>query len=143
MYCREVVKIRFDKKLMWIAFLYLLATTIFQAVGWLPKCITGGLAPVLRITQSVAIWIVADILTHLPKPFWWAKLSFAIYVTHSMILESIEKMFLLLLGQSFTGALLDFIFAPMITLMLILLIAKVAFHFFPRICSVLLGGRGF
>ena len=79
----------------------------------------------LRLSQVVAIWIIADWLPINVKPGWWMKISFFIYCTHSMILESVEKLFLIFLGNNILGAFVDIIFAPLITISLIILVAYI------------------
>ena len=94
----------------------------------------------LRLIQIPLIWISADILAINKEPSWWLRISFFIYCSHHMILESVEKIFLILLGKNYTGALLDFIFAPMITLLIILCLAAILRRIHP-VWAVLCGGR--
>lgn len=95
----------------------------------------------LRLIQIVLIWSCADILSVNGELKWWMKISFFIYVTHSMILESIEKLFWIFMGDTVLGAITDLIFAPLITLFIIIAIAfmlrKITF-----VWNLLNGGRG-
>lgn len=94
----------------------------------------------LRLAQIPLIWISTDTLAISTTPKWWMRLSFFIYCSHHMILESIEKVFLLLFGKNYLGALLDFILAPVITFVVIFVIAFVLRPIRP-VWVTLCGGR--
>ena len=94
----------------------------------------------IRTLQIVLLWIAADVLAVNKEPFWWMKISFIIYCSHSMILESIEKVFLIVLGKNMLGAFLDFVFAPIITVGIIILISMVVKRIKP-LWKLLSGNR--
>lgn len=77
----------------------------------------------LRLTQCVAIWLFADIFYIKDNPKWWMRISFFVYCSHSPILESVEKIIFILLGNNLTGAIVDFIFATPITFLIIVCFA--------------------
>ena len=101
----------------------------------------GGFYFVLRLTQVAAIWFLADIFAISVEPKWWMKISFFIYCTHSMILESLEKVFLIVFGKTEFGAILDIILAPILTLVIIIFVAWIFKHW-GRLWKVLTGTRG-
>ena len=61
---------------------------------------------------------------------------------HSMILESIEKFFLVLIGRTLIGAIVDFIFAPILTVIIIIVVAWISQRIVPRAWGISMGGRG-
>lgn len=95
---------------------------------------------ILILISIVCMWIVMDIARNEKDPVWWARLSFYIYLSHRMILESVEKVFLIVFGVSNWAAVLDFVVAPILT-MIILLIGACILQRMPRMWHVLNGGR--
>lgn len=79
----------------------------------------------LRMIQIILIWIFADVIAINITPKWWMTISFFIYCIHSMILESYEKIMLLLFGNTSLGSLLDFVLAPIMTFITIYFIAVI------------------
>ena len=73
--------------------------------------------------QMVLLWIAADLLRTDKKLEWWKTISFFIYCTHGMVLESVEKIFLIVLGRNLISAVLDQIMAPFITLLIVTMAA--------------------
>lgn len=94
----------------------------------------------LEIICIICVWISLDFLRTEESPRWWAKLSFFIYCTHSMILESTEKLFLIMLGRNVSGAVADFLFAPVITFAIIVAGAYIL-QKIPPLWKVLTGNR--
>lgn len=95
----------------------------------------------IRLIQISMVWIITDVLATDLKPQWYFGISFFIYCIHSFILESIEKCFFLVFGDTVHGAVLDLVFAPMITLTVILIIAHLL-RKLPWAWAPLTGGRG-
>lgn len=94
----------------------------------------------IRLCQIIAIWILADLLAISTSPKWWMTISFFIYCSHSLILETIEKVFYLTFGNTSRGALIDFMCAPIITL---IIIYGLAFYCrkIPKVWGLLVGYR--
>ena len=128
----------FSPKIVICAFGYLLISVII-GVFFEEKQIT--IYTLLRLSQVIAIWIYTDCLAKETKPKWWMKISFFVYLCHNMVLESVEKGFLIVFGRNGIGALLDFIFAPIITLLIIIALAFVLRKIKP-VWSILTGSRG-
>ena len=87
------------------------------------------------------IWICSDIFRSTNQPKEFIRSSFFIYVSHVLILEAVEKAMFILLPHNQTGALADYIFAPVITLFIIFLIEKKKKKN-KLIWSILTGNRG-
>ncbi len=117
---KEFCQQRYNEKQMITCGFLLLISVIIEASIGSPQ--HGVMVP-LRLLQIPLIWVASDFLAIKTEPKWWMKISFFIYCSHSMILESIEKVFWLGLGNTFIGALLDFMLAPLLTLLIITALA--------------------
>ena len=73
----------------------------------------------VRLLSIICMWIFLDIFAIEKKPKQWMKYSFVMFVSHSMILEPIEKVILLLLGNNVIGAAIDYFVAPLLTTLII------------------------
>lgn len=135
---KEICQKQYNNKVVFFSFILLLVSLIAQSYYNFQQ---GASMIPLRLIQIVLIWSCADILSVNGELKWWMKISFFIYVTHSMILESIEKLFWIFMGDTVLGAITDLIFAPLITLFIIIAIAfmlrKITF-----VWNLLNGGRG-
>ena len=78
---------------------------------------------ILRSVQVALLWICADCFNYDIKIRWWMSISFFIYCSHSLILEAVEKVILIVLGCNMAGAWVDLLCAPVITLTIIFCIA--------------------
>ena len=58
-----------------------------------------------------------------------------------MLLESVEKCFLITFGDTTLGACIDLIFAPIITILILVCFAKIMIRFTPKVWGILNGGR--
>lgn len=95
-----------------------------------------------NILQFAGLWLTADFFT-MPSGSWFLKASFFIYSAHFILLESLEKLFLLAFGKGPWQALADFLFMPVVTLAIlaaVIWLCKVRFHE-PRLWRLLNGGR--
>ena len=89
-----------------------------------------------------AIWCAFDLFEFKPTKYEsWFTLTFFIYCTHTLILEPVEKVFLLLFKNTLLGSILDFIFAPILTLLIIYFLAFLLKRFIPRFYALITGGR--
>lgn len=135
---KEICQKQYNNKVVFFSFFLLLVSLVAQSYYNFQQ---GASMIPLRLIQIVLIWSCADILSVNGELKWWMKISFFIYVTHSMILESIEKLFWVFMGDTVLGAITDLIFAPLITLFIIIAIAfvlkKITF-----VWNLLNGGRG-
>ena len=66
---------------------------------------------------------------------------FFIFCTHSLSLESIEKVFLLLLGNTMMGSVVDFILAPIIALGIITGAAYILKYRMSTVWKIVTGNR--
>ena len=89
----------------------------------------------------VSVWLATNIFSFNFEIKWWMKISFFIYCIHSAILEAVEKVILVIGGKSVVWCLLDYIIAPIITVVIIFAVAKILQRF-PKVWQLLNGGRG-
>ena len=94
----------------------------------------------LMVVFIVACWYALDFFNLDIEMPWWVSITFFTYVFHDMVLEMLEKLFLVLGGTKPLMALLDYIFMPVITFFVIALVASVLKRIKP-LWNVLCGFR--
>ena len=80
---------------------------------------------VTMITFIFCVWISLDIINLDIDMPWWLSISFFSYVFHDMILEMLEKVFLIMFGKKTICAIVDYIFMPWICFCIIVIVAFV------------------
>ena len=135
---KEIVKFKYSKWLISVSAVYLFSTVFLLTVN---NINTHTVLIPLKITQITAIWILADCFAVSRDLKWWVTISFFIYCSHSMVLESLEKVILVVLGKNLFGAALDFFLAPIITLVILVITAYLLRKIKP-LWRVLTGNRG-
>ncbi len=95
---------------------------------------------VLRTIEIVSVWFAIDLI-RLPRLKPWITISFFIYAAHFLLLETIEKILLIMLGKGAQAAWADYIIAPAIVLIIIYFAAYLLKRFFPPVWNVLNGWR--
>lgn len=134
---KNVVLKRYGNKCKLIAFVILVAMILLTTFG--NYSILSLLHPFIRITEIICTWIVLDICAVNREPKEFMKDTFFIYLSHEMILEPIEKIVYLLFGDTNMWALFDYLFAPVLTIAILLLIAELLKKI--KIYKYLVGGR--
>lgn len=86
-------------------------------------------------------WLALDLFKMSKEVKWWMKCTFFYYCAHDMLLESIEKVILIVFGRSPAMALLDFIAAPALTLLVLIGAAGVLRKFIRPVWKLLSGDR--
>ena len=89
---------------------------------------------------SYMMWIFLDFLANNKEVKWYKHIGFIFFVSHEMVLEPVEKLFYLLLGKNVPGAILDYIFAPIITIGIIIGISYLL-RKIPALWNILSGHR--
>ena len=139
---KEFMHRKFMHEEVLLATAYLLVSTIISMwIGYRNQYHQITIYSVLRLSQAISIWICADVLAKEGNQKWWMTISFFIYCCHSMILESVEKVILQLFGKTVTGATIDFVFAPILTIIIIITLAWILRRAKP-LWKVLTGSRG-
>ena len=87
----------------------------------------------------VAIWLGMDMLPRDVKSKKWMRWTFFYYVAHDMVLEVIEKIWYLVLGNTNMGAFTDFIIAPLVTLGILVFVSSILSKRLPKTWKILTG----
>lgn len=95
---------------------------------------------ILYTIMLLSLWVVLDFLRTDKKPKWWMAQNLFYYCGHEMVLEPIEKIFFILLGSNMFGAVIDYFFAPVITVILIVFASSII-RKFDFIYNLLTGYR--
>ena len=95
----------------------------------------------IRLSQVSVIWICADLAANPKEPKWWMILSVFIYLSHSMILGSLERIIVLLFGRTTLGAVVGLVVAPAPAFLIIIILGYLLKKIKP-LWFVLTGGRG-
>ena len=100
----------------------------------------GGFAYALTFAvASPVVWVLTGDKEMGAKAKKLNGYRFWIYSAHYFPLESIEKLFLIFLGTSGYAALADFIFAPILTLVLVIALGSFVKKYLPTVWAVLNG----
>ena len=86
-------------------------------------------------------WLAMDLFSFSREIKWWMKCTFFYYCAHDVVLESIEKLILILFGRNQIMALIDYIVAPVFTLAILISAAWLMKNHTRNIWKVLNGGR--
>ncbi len=123
MHYKDLVLSRYDeksKKYSFYIFVLLMIINLYIREVFYGDVYYGGVSVVIiRLLSIVCVWIFSDVLATKEKPKRWMDYSFVIYVSHEMVLEPIEKVILLLLGNNVIGATIDYIAAPILCLIIL------------------------
>ena len=138
----KLIGLKFKKTYCYIATFLIIIISVLRVItnDFATEIFT--LYYIIMAAQSILIWISLDFL-RVSKCCWIFENSFFIYCTHSLILEGIEKLFFIIFKNTFHGAVIDFIFAPIITITIILLLSYFLSKYTPKIWKVICGGRGY
>lgn len=93
------------------------------------------------ILLCITFWWSFDGVSYETSPKWWMGISFFIYCAHDIFLEGLEKIFLLVFGKKSIWALLDYIFMPVIVMLICIFCATILRSYLPLMWKVLTGGR--
>lgn len=90
----------------------------------------------------LSIWYALDLINikNIKIP-WWMSITFFTYVAHDVLLEGLEKIFLLVCGTKPIFALLDYIFMPLIVELILIFVAYFMRKRLPAIWKIITGGR--
>ena len=132
-----IEKYSFTKIQCVIAILGLVILSVVRVMMPMSENVKG----IVWLFEIVLVWIGMDIFRMERTPKWIFTISFFIYCTHSIILESIEKIILIVLGNNLYGSIVDLIFAPMITICFITFVAWIVNRKMPTVWKVITGNR--
>lgn len=133
---QTIVEQAYSKRLRIVA---LFALLLLLVATW--KTLRAPYTFFVYLLGMPLIWIAADSFRSARPMSDFMRSSFFIYVSHVMILESVEKVFWILLPRNQVGALADYLFAPVITLGIIY-IAEAVLKKNSTAWNLLTGNRG-
>lgn len=87
------------------------------------------------------VWLMMDLFSYKREGPWWVKCTFFYYCAHDMILEAVEKIILIVGGRSMFMAWADYILAPAITLIILIVGAWMLHKYMPPVWGLLSGWR--
>ena len=95
---------------------------------------------ITMVAFLLTVWFSLDVFKlELDMP-WWLKITFFIYVFHDIVLEAMEKLFLLVFGNNPLMALFGYLFMPLFCLIIIIFFACIIRHVKP-LYNILIGFR--
>lgn len=119
--------------------LSILATICFPIMVFLSRSYAGQF--IFSCVLLVVIWLMLDLFPLNKDIKWWIKCTFFYYCAHDMILESIEKIILIIGGRSYLMAVIDYVVAPALTLLILIGGAAILRKWLQPIWRILSGGR--
>lgn len=134
---KEVPKMKYSFRMI----IGSLAVLVSSVVIGLVHGTLGCLDTAIKCLDCIAIWVLFDVVRCKAEPKWWMRLSFITYCMHIIILESIEKIILIIGDKTVTWAAIDFFVAPIITFPIVVLFSAVLKRIKP-IWKIATGGRG-
>ena len=89
-----------------------------------------------------SLWYAADCFSYSREPVWWMKQTFFIYCAHSFLLETLEKLWLILAGRAVWAAAVDYFVMPFVVLGILSVMAYLLNRYCYPVYKILTGGRG-
>lgn len=130
--CKDMI-LRKNRGISVISLVYIVATLILSFRSW--NFFT-------EILFYFAIWYVLDLINiSLIEIPWWMTITFFTYVAHDVLLEAIEKVFLIVFGTSSYFAIIDYIIMPIAVEMILIIIAYFMRKKLPIVWRLITGGR--
>lgn len=141
-YYHEILFLQVKRKTSIIAFVLLvlvIAVFVEGNVFDYPR-----IRPILLFLEVCIFWIVIRRMKYFSssaEPPWLFRITFFIFCLHGIVLESVEKLIYIIGGNNVTCAYIDYFFAPVISIGLIFIIAKILHSKCNLIWNVLNGYR--
>lgn len=96
---------------------------------------------IFRLVVPFTLWVLIDSISFDKKPKWWMEISFFIYCTHFVIISSLQKIMLLVLGKSTLAFLITYLITPIIVILIITFAAYIMKRYIPSVWKFTTGGR--
>lgn len=97
---------------------------------------------IYKMSLPLPLWIALDIFSFSKPACKIEKLSFPIYCTHSIILETLEKIIYILGGNNIVIAGISYIFMPIFVVTILVFIFLLFDRYFSNIYKFVFGNRG-
>lgn len=96
----------------------------------------------IQILMPLVFWKAADYVDFESISIMkYERLSFYVYCSHILVLETIEKVIGKVIGINIVGAYIDYFLAPVVTVVILILIYRILYKVFPKFTSLICGGR--
>lgn len=136
--CREL-PLMHNRKVTHVSLIMIVLLMIYGA--WCVRYgIEWGLLTILLF--CICVWFGSNIFGYDGESQWWMQITFFCYCMHDLVLEALEKIFLVIFGNGSLFALIDYLCMPFITIIICTFTAYILKRYMPRIWSVLTGDRG-
>lgn len=97
---------------------------------------------IMKLIFVIAIWFALDFFMQFERePYWWMRITFFVYCAHDLILEALEKLFILLFGKATVWALIDFVGMPIVVFALCAVCAALLKSYTPLVWKIISGAR--
>lgn len=104
------------------------------------SCTAGTFKHILTLSVVIpALWVLIPERELSPIEKHFDTYRFWIYASHYLLLEAIEKLWLILAGDTPFAALVDYLFAPPVTMAILIAVGRVLRKNLPRLWNVLNG----
>ena len=104
--------------------------------------IMGAVNSIWTLLFIASLWYAADCFGYNREPAWWMKQTFFVYCAHSFLLETLEKLWLILAGSTVWAAAVDYFVMPFVVLGILSVMAYFLNQYCHPIYKILTGGRG-
>lgn len=113
---------------------------LFYVLYYGVSCTAGTFEHVLVLTVVIpALWVLIPDRPLRPYEKRFDTYRFWIYASHYLLLEAIEKLWLIIAGDTPLAALIDFLFAPVITMAILIAVGYALRKLLPKVWGVLNG----
>ena len=103
-------------------------------------CIAGELKHILVLSVIIpALWVLMPDRDLRPAEQRFNTYRFWIYASHYLLLEAVEKLWLIFAGDTPAAAIIDYLFAPIITMALLIAAGSIVRKYLPAVWAVLNG----
>lgn len=93
------------------------------------------------ILFTLLFWWSSDTCVDTIKPTSFFSYGFMVYMYHYIVLESLEKIVWIILGDHEWAAATDFLLCPIVTLYCLITVFALLHRFLPKFYGLLSGGR--
>jgi hypothetical protein len=119
---------------------YALCLLLFLLTGWLRR-VSDLFYYSFWSTAPFLLWVLADSLAGLPSPPWWVNASFFMYCCHMLVERYAVKVHLFLFGAGKKSFVLSHVSLPVITAVMVLVLAAVLRYALPGVYALITGLR--
>lgn len=125
-----------------ISVLFLVSLLVLSVVKFLIRDYFPLVEGIVGYPMMVCSWFAVDLVVT-DKTYKIEKITFGIYCLHYVLQRIIKKVFILVLGNNFYSAAVNYLFNIFGVVLLIYLFSRIFYKLFPKVFKVVFGGRIF